>query len=432
MSKKLTKVQIRSIYQAFDPAPLEVKDASLYVDLDKQRGDSDVVDKLIGAIQFSSRPTAQVLAGHRGSGKSTELRRLQGRLEAEDPKFLTVLCGGTSDIDTVDVAFPEILIAIVRQVAKVLKDKLDVELKPGYFTDRWKRLKKLFTTEIEFNEIGLEAGFAKLGMTLKGSPDIRLKLREAFEPDAGNWLTAANEVLDQATIAAVKNGYAGLVVIFDELDKMDDAERSVELFVRRQSQLTGFKCHLVYSMPLALAYSHHQNSIRQAFNGDVPVVPMTKVRNLPPDGKPHPPGIEMFAEIIRRRIKPLNLTMNDLFQSEDVRESLILLTGGQPTELMTMTREALVGFGAPITQEAIERVQREGSRDYARQLLREHWEIIAEVRKSGVFVPGKTNETQFRELLAGRALLQYVNAVEWYGLNPLVAAIEPPKNAKSL
>ena len=76
------------------------------------------------------------------------------------------------------------------------------------------------------------------------------------------------------------------------------------------------------------------------------------------------------------------------------------------------------------------RAEREGQREYARQLRGEHWPIIEEVRKTGHFVPTSDNERLFRELLEGRSILVYENGDEWYGLNPMVAALEPPAGQK--
>ena len=47
----------------------------------------------------SDKPTFQLLAGHIGSGKSTELRRVQKELETGDDRFFTVFCQVLEDID---------------------------------------------------------------------------------------------------------------------------------------------------------------------------------------------------------------------------------------------------------------------------------------------------------------------------------------------
>lgn len=57
----------------------------------------------------------------------------------ESPKYFVVFCRSDDDIDRNDIDFPEILIAVVRQLAKQIRERAGIELKPGYFLDLWQR-----------------------------------------------------------------------------------------------------------------------------------------------------------------------------------------------------------------------------------------------------------------------------------------------------
>jgi len=127
------------VYRHFDTTPLRAEQTDLYVDLDDVRGSTGIVHRLMQRIKMADRTTAQVLAGHRGSGKSTELYLLQQALEVESPKYFVVFCRSDDDIDRNDIDFPEILIAVVRQLAKQIRERAGIELKPGYFLDLWQR-----------------------------------------------------------------------------------------------------------------------------------------------------------------------------------------------------------------------------------------------------------------------------------------------------
>ncbi len=138
---------IQRVYREFSPAPLRPEQQALYVDLNAARGAMDVVSRLEGTIRRAEgSPTCQVLAGHKGSGKSTELLRLKKRLESDPDSFFVVYVEADEDIDRNDVDFPDVLIAIVRQTAAQLKQHAGINLKPGYFKDRLIRLKDLFTS----------------------------------------------------------------------------------------------------------------------------------------------------------------------------------------------------------------------------------------------------------------------------------------------
>jgi len=424
------------VYREFSPEPLwPERQADLYVDLDEVRGNMDTVSRLEKTIRLAEgKPTCQVLAGHKGSGKSTELLRLKKQIESGGSSFFVVYVEADDDIDRNDVDFPDVLIAIVRQIAAQLKERAGITLKPGFFKSRLERLKGILTSEIDFESFELDLGLMKLGGAMKGSPDARKKIRNILEPDTNNLLYAANEVIGQGVAELVKQQKAGLVVVMDDLDKMIVREREGTrsttdeyLFVNRAAQLTAFQCHVIYTIPLSLAYSHHSPTIAAAYGGEqVPVVPMTRVADGPPKAGRNEPGVRKFREIIERRLKAADARESDVFASDDVRDELIALSGGQPTELMTLVRDAIITHDLPVDQKSLERAKIDGRRGYARFLRAEHWPIIKEIRKTGDYTRTSENEPIFRELLHSRAVLQYVNDEEWYGLNPMVATLRPP------
>ena len=89
---------ITKIYNSFDPArPLPAGDPQ-YVDCREVRGDEDIVSDLGKRIRNSDQMTYQLYTGHRGSGKSTELRRLQKSLE-DHGFFVVYFEADEEDID---------------------------------------------------------------------------------------------------------------------------------------------------------------------------------------------------------------------------------------------------------------------------------------------------------------------------------------------
>ncbi len=436
----MSQAQTRRIYQQFDTFPLKADQTDLYVDLDDVRGSAAIVPRIADRIKFAQRPTSQVLAGHRGSGKSTELYLLQKALEdLEEPRYFVVFCRSDDDLDRNDIDFPELLVAIIRQLAVQVRERAGIELKPGYFKDRWQRLTKLMSSPVEISEISLEAGFSSLSVAVKNSPDARMEVRKLLEPDTGNWLNAANDVIGDAILQLQTKGYAGLVILVDDLDKMvvrphSDAGCSTAeyLFVHRSAQLTAFECHMVYTMPLSLAYSHLEATIKNLYGGHVPVVPMIKISTQPSPAKPSRPfrrGVDKMTQMVYQRLAAAGIAEGDVetqFASSAIIKDVIKLSGGQPTELLTTIREAIISDGLPLNRDALKRALREGMREYARQLRRKHWPVLEEVRATGQLVKDATNEPLIRELLDSRAIVQYVNDVEWYGLNPMVAELTPP------
>jgi len=421
---------LKRIYQVFDPAPLTENEADLYVDLDKVRGSSGLVNKLAQTIRLSGKPTCQLLAGHRGSGKSTELQRLQGKLESGTEKFFTVFCEILEDIEPNDVDFPDVLIAIIRQMADQFHKRLKISLKPGYFKQRWEEIKNLLGSDVDFTTVELGVGLAKFSAAIKSSPNTRLEIRKNLEPRTNSWIDAANDVISDAALNLSNKKYVGLAIIVDGLDKMTlrphpevGCSTAEYLFAERHAQLTAFNCHLIYTMPIALAYSCRERDIANLYGcAAPPVVPMTMIFDA--TGRKNKAGFDKFRELIRRRLKKAGVKDNDVFDNNSTRDKIIEYSGGQPRELITLIRDSIIEAELPITLSAIEKVARKARHAYARQLRQEHWAIIEQVRRDHALRRKEENDLLYMELLDNRAILQYENGGEWYGLNPLLPS--PP------
>ncbi len=427
----------KRVYQQFSGKPLEPCDQrNLYVDLEPGRGGQHPVKLIAKKIRFSEQgaPTCQVLAGHNGSGKSTELLRLKKDLEDDARPYFVVYLRADEHLDRNDVDFPDILLALIRQLAFDVENREGVRLKPGYFQDCLERLKGLLTSEVAFDNFSLGSDLLKISGEIKASPDTRKKIRQALEPDTSNLLRAANDVIGQAELELSKKGKKGLVLIVDDLDKLvvrpyEDTGMTTDeyLFVNRAPQLTGFACHVLYTLPLSLAYSHQEDTICRSYNDDIPVLPMIKMAGPPPGSVPYEPGISLFRTIIDRRLAAADAEFDKVFADDELCHDLIRLSGGQPTELMALVRDAMIIIeDLPVNRESLEQTKLKGNREYARMLMERHWPILDEVRRSGQFSRNKDNESAFRELLNSRAILQYVNDREWYGLNPMVTDLTPP------
>ena len=423
---------VKKIYQAFDPAPLAAADSDLYVALDEVRGSSGLVRRLTEPIRLSDKPTFQLLAGHIGSGKSTELRRVQKELENGQDRFFTVFCQILEDIDPSDADFPDVLLAIMRQVARQFRERLQVDLKPGYFKQRWGELKELLGSEVKLESLELETGLGRFTAAIKSSPSTRDKIRKALEPKTERWIDAANDVLGEAALHAQKKGYAGIAVIVDDLDKLSmlhqpEIRGSVaeRLYLERHVQLTAFVCHMIYTIPLALAYSCKEREIANRYGMTAPpVVPMTKIHD--PDGKKHRRGYERLRDVIARRLKSAGADAKDVFADDAVMDRIIECSGGQPRFLITMIRDAIVEGNLPLPETTVNTVARKATHSYSRQLRKEHWKIIEQVRRTHALERTDDTDTLCMDLLASGAILQYLNDKEWYGLNPLL-----PKRPKS-
>jgi hypothetical protein len=229
-----------------------------------------------------------------------------------------------------------------------------------------------------------------------------------------------------------QNKYTGgLCLIVDDLDKLNRVRhKTVEctiaenLFVNRAPQLTELKCHVVFSVPLELAVSHYAPVLHQSYGGRVPVIPMVKVRLRPPSKEVYTAGIEKMREVVRRRYDNVHAKLADICDNAETLDQLILLSGGQPTELMTLISDCILRK-RPFDQKTLDVRKVRGQREY-QFLRRDHWDLIDSVKKDGQFEHTIENEDAVRELVTSRSILQYLNAEVWYRVNPYIEDMSRP------
>lgn len=422
---------LKNVYRIFSPWPLTQDDVRLYVDLEAVRGETGFVESLANKIELEGQPTCQLLTGHLGSGKSTELGQLKGRLEHTTPKPFVLVCDILKDFNPTEIDFPEVLLLVMRQLAIELEKREQISLEPGFVERRWSWLKQHLFSEVEFEGLKLGQGLVELTGKLQHSPDTRKEFRKSIDPHTDTLIESANETIGVAKQRLRGKGYQDMVLLVDGLDKMTrdthpQAECTVgeHLYIHRNKEMASLLCHVVYTIPLYLAYSSSAHTISSLYGiTDIPVVPVAKVRNRPPSKEPFARGVKRFRDVVRRRLGDIKAKPDDVFAG-DTMDQLIAASGGQLRELMIMVREAAAAR-LPIDDHAVERTLRGYRRTYARWLEKKHWPVIEEAAASGSIERCAENAQIIEQLLDSRAILHYRNDGEWYGPNPVLP--EPPK-----
>lgn len=106
-------------YNAVNPEQSLEPGDPRYVDFAAQRGDEHPVSVIVKRILRSEasqpvRHLKQLLAGHRGCGKTTELLLLKDRLEKAN--FFVVYFDAALEIDMNDVDYSDLLLATIHQL----------------------------------------------------------------------------------------------------------------------------------------------------------------------------------------------------------------------------------------------------------------------------------------------------------------------------
>lgn len=424
---------LAQIYNAFDPKrPLE-PDSPFYVECHEVRGQENIINEVGKNIVLSDQPTYQLYTGHRGVGKSTELRRLRRYLEEQQRRV--VYFEATDDLDETDVQYTDILLSCTRHLLEMLKAEANPRPLVNWLRSRWQALKELALTEVEFENLQLEgqiAQFAKLTATLRQVPSTRQKIRDQVDVHSVSLINALNEFI----VEAQRNLRAKeLVIIADNLDRIgivsrDDGKTNHDtIFIDHSSQMCRLDCNVVYTVPISLVYSNRASQLRDNY-GNCHVLPMVMVRLR--DGTVHPRGLAIMKQLVRQRIGELTdrALVPEVFESDMVLESLCLISGGHIRELMQLVQTALNWTDQlPIRRQAMLRAIAKGREDYRNTVDEEDWDKLAEVAQTKR-IP---NDDEYRVLLFNRCVLEYsmVNqtdddfqTVRWHDVHPLIRRLE--------
>jgi hypothetical protein len=432
---------IARLYQQCDPArPLSPGDPR-YIPCEGVRGEGDLIAQLTNALRWSDVPLQVLFAGHRGGGKSTELLRLQHALThppaGEDRYFVVYFEADSEDVDVNDVDFPDLLFAVIRQVGKALRERVHEELRPSWLSRFVDDLKRLLGSEVDFEKLQLDAKIAKITATIKSSPEARIAIRKALEPNVSNLIVAANDLLDEAVTRLRIKDYRDLVLIVDNLDRivlrdLPDSQFNTHehLFINRGAQLAQLRCHVVYTLPISLVFSPKATALVNVFGRRPDVLPMVKI--IQSNGTDDPAGMDAMRAIVQRRLAAAQVLEGVAFDTGDALDYVCRMSGGHVRNLLILIRTACTAAGAlPLTRRVAEQAVRGMSNDFERALNRpEFFEVLRQIDRSHA-LPGSDYD---QLLLYNLSVLEYLNGAAWYAVNPAVRVLEklqPPRRSRA-
>ncbi|MBE9004624.1 AAA family ATPase [Fortiea sp. LEGE XX443] len=408
-------------------------DQQYYIDFANVRG-CKIVEELQRTISRISpdEPTCQLFTGHIGCGKSTELQRLKAELEAVG--FHVVYFESSQDLDMADIDVSDILLSVARQVSVSL-EAINIKIKPHYFINLFKEIGDFLQSPIELSgQAELSLGIAKITAKTKDSAQVRNQLRQYLEPRTNSILQAINEeVLEKAVEQLKLRGQKGLVVIVDNLDRVDmrplasGRTQPEYLFIDRGEQLRRLKCHVVYTIPLALIFSNEYETLKNRLGGGIApkVLPMVRVRQR--DGNDYEPGMLLLRQLVLARAFPevshnerLSL-ITELFEHSETLDRLCRVSGGHIRNLLGLLYSCLQRQDPPFSRDCLEAVIKDYRDDLLLAIDEYQWELLFEV----VQQQSVKGESEYQSLLRSMYLFEYRDPLgRWFGISPALAETE--------
>ena len=354
------------------------------------------------------RPPKFFFSGHRGCGKSTELRRI-----AVNPKvcvrYWPVHFTIRDEADVNNLDYKDVLLAIggkmFRQFQKE-SDKLDEQLLKEL--DAWRgKVEKAVTItsgRVVEGELGgkLSAFFAEAGVKVKLEPRTREELRQVIERDVTGLLNVLNII---AISIQAHTGRLPLVLI-DDLDK-PDLPLAQAMFHDHREAMTQPQCAIVYTVSSALFYAAAFEAIRDRAY----FLPNVRLHPHGQPGQQEPQGYQAMRAFVHKRMQP------DLITAEALDEA-VRAGGGVFREMGRVMRHAIdrameAGRGQ-IALKDVRRAEAEIRGEYRRILTGEQRDFLRQVRHDNRL----RDPDKAAPLLQLLALLEYANDEPWYDAHP--------------
>ena len=429
----------KPVYQLFKPEepltkPEDIRD--FYV----QRANSPV-ESLVGAIEMEDDPAKFLLAGHRGGGKTTELRRLEQQLK----KTYSVIWVDTETaLDRYNIGHAEVVVLIGIKIYEIVI-QTDWGLDGDLFNDLQESLKTIVYQDEDTEDKGLEVPeiIKKLGLLLKRGLNRKVTKTLNIRPVLSQIINKVNVIIE----AAEKQTQQKLLVIVDGLDRHDQVT-ALEMF--SSSLLTELSCHIIYSIPISLRYSPSFRQPMESFQKclDLTNPPVFECDgNLCPTTNPRQSGRSILASVIDRRLARLGKDYHNIFTQEAL-ELISEKSGGIMRDLVRLARTScevalrrkLTDVNLDAAKEAVQEVRKEYNlSDY-------HFSELDSVHRDGRLttkthsLPNKGEFVICDELLQNKFVLGYYdgNRNSWFDVNPILIedlerwqAAQPPRTQVS-
>lgn len=427
---------LQEAYRICELRPLGGEDIEeYYVDLSPVRKTKAIA--LVKTILNFKKPeefTTILFTGHRGCGKSTELKRIEKDLQQD---YLVIYLEADKEIDIKDARYTDLYLVIIKQVEYELRKidiKFDQELLKNF--ENWfkeiteeseetveKSVSMTGTLEVSSSPFPvpfIAKLLVKVLAQIKGSDKSKKIIRETLEQDISRLQSDLNLLLRDGLkkLRAKFPNYKGFLIIFDNLDRVLPTVGN-HLFFDYATQLQELDCNIIYTVPISVLYSEKRLS---NFFDSPNIVPMINIYNLDRKRKDdldyNQEGLKAMASLIEKRVK-----IDDIFEANQDLQELAKASGGHVRQMIQMMRTACLLASSnsrnKIKKEDVIDAIKQEQFDFERVIPLEHYPILAQVYLTKDI--GKNEIGQL--MLFNTSVLEYNRNARWTYVNPVVRQI---------
>jgi AAA ATPase domain len=418
-----TRQELKTLYNALADRVLEPDDP-VYVKDVNCRGNTDAVEEIATEIEWQDGGGVCLFTGQRGTGKSTELRRLKKRLEeagcialyADLAEYLLL---------TKEVEISDFLVSLAGAMSEQVQALYGGS--PGN-TSYWERFKSFLQTEVEFTEIGGSLAGIEIKAALKNDPDFKRRVQEAARGHVAQLVDQAHQFLIEAVQFVRQrsgNQHCKVVLLVDSVERIRGVgneamavyESVRNLFFGHAEHLKVPLLHIVYTIPPYLSVL--AAGAGTLMGGAVPrrlvSTHIFKDRSREPD----PAGLQVLREVVAVRYPG----WSSLFQVAAL-DILAASSGGDLREFFRLVRLCLPAVRdqsqLPLSAEAV-RPALNAARAEMLPIPADHLRWLHRIASThDTCLEKDADLPALAHFLDNRLVLNYRNGTDWYDVHPLL------------
>jgi len=370
-------------------------------------------------IKFRADSTVQLFSGFRGTGKSTELRRLQRDLVERG--YLVALCDMERYLNlSMPVDVSDFLVAVAGAFGEALEaDHLlgkDAG-RPSY----WSRFGDFLKTRIELDSMGLQG----IKANLKEDPDFKERIQRRMKGHLGALVADVREFLAAGVKALRKRHGAdrGVVLLLDSVEHLQGTSQNAvavhdsleNLFAGHPDKLRFQSMHVVYTVPPWLKI--RSPGVVGHFDGGE-VLPCVKVRDQN-RGQPHAAGVQALEELVGRRGDWKRLLGDDVQLSR-----VVLASGGYLRDLFRILQSVLLLAAQrgtlPVSVDLVDLAIADVRNSYLPVPIKDAMWLERVSRSHRAELDDTAALVALARFFDTHLVLCYRNGREWYDVHPLI------------
>ena len=417
--------ELGRFFSALRDRPLEPTDPQYVFGLHTDSS-GDPIAELARQILWSEGGGTYLFTGQRGTGKSTELRRLRRDLERRDcVVFLLDMSAYLNETEPVEIG--DFVISLMLALTDAVKgdSRFQDDLATRGF---WEEVRDLLKTEVEIKEFSAYA----IRFSLKSDKTFKEKLQAKSRGHIASLVGKARDLVrDVVDLVKTKCGAdKRTVIIADSVERLRGVnaegakkvfDSAVALFSGNPENLKFPGAHVVYSVPPYL--SALTANLSALYNSQMIFLASVHVFEAPMAGvhrRPSERGLTQMRRLVDLRFQEWRA----IFAQASI-DQLARSTGGDIRDFFRLIQACLVKGASPgvslpigdsVLTDVVNTMRREmlpiadDDKDWLKEIATSHQAELKSLDKLSTL--GRYFDT--------RLVLDYRNGHDWYDVNPLL------------